>query len=458
VLAQLLAPTTVLDLGLLALASLVTVLGLARVEGGHSRFPAGRVLVWLMVLASVLPTTIDELTQGRAAVDAGLADPALGSLAQNVSRAMQVALVIVAVLALREAVRSGASGTTAHYWLFFVLWFVTLLSAVNNVWSPKLLGGLMPLVAYALFAAARAGAPLIAELRRVMVAILVVSLTMYVLTPAVATLSATRSTGVDDARLAGVFSHPNGMGAAAAVALLLALVMERGVARSMTVVLAVAALLLSDSRTALVAVAACVPLLLAAPRLQSTRVSSQARRLGVVVGALSGGFLLVQGLLTNSSDVASVNGRTLVWDYVIEEWHSQRYFGAGPDGWTSARLLAAVPQYAGQAHNQFFETLYLFGLFGVIVLTLLLVVNIASACRLFRAGNPLPLGVLVCLLVTGFSESPLKFDISGLSAEGAIALVTLAVIQGSKVRPTRWTRAEMLPEPVIQELSRAAAL
>lgn len=433
-LSQLLTPGVLLELGLLAVACVALLLGLLKVDGGRSHFVATRLLVWLMVLASVLPVTIDQLTRGRIA-DVSGADAQLGSLGQQTSRGMQIALVIVAVLVLREAARAGARGPSGLYAVFFIGWFVTVLSSINNGWSPKLLGWLMPLVVLALFASARAGAPLLVELRRVLLAVVVVSLGMYFFVPSVATLSGTRS-GVIDARLAGVFSHPNGMGAAAAVALLLSIATSKGLYRSVTIALAGVTLVLSDSRTALVAVAVCVPILLVAPGTTGARTSGQTRRLAVILGSLAGGFLLVQGLLTNSTDVASANGRTLVWDYVLQEWHTQPFFGAGPDGWTSARMIAAVPQYAGQAHNQFFETLYLFGLFGVVSMVLLIAVGLVRAWRFWLVGNALPLALLACLLVTGFSESPLKFDVSGLSAEGAIGLVVFAMVQMSQRKVT----------------------
>ena len=432
---QLLAPGALFQTGLLLLGAIVLLLTLAKIESAQDRHIAGRVLVWITVLASVLPVTLDELTRGRPADSAASPlDDQLGPLGAGVSRGLQVALVIVAMMAIREAVRHGLRGASGLYWLFLLAWFATLLSAINSAWSPKLLGWLMPLIVLALFAAARAGAPLLAELRRVVLAIVFVSLTMYVLVPSMATLSATRSSGAVDARLAGVFSQPNGMGAVAAVALILTLATTVGVYRTVTAAVAIVALVLADSRTALVAVAICVPVILAAPRLSTVKGSDQVRRLSVAACSLMGGFLLVQNLVSQSTDVASLNGRTLVWDYVIQEWHTQPLLGAGPDGWTGARMLADVPLYAGQAHNQFFETLFLYGVVGLVGLGLLVGASLVGALRMWRMQSPVPLGLLVCLLVTGFSESPFKFDIAGLSAEGAIGLVAIAVLQGPRRR------------------------
>ncbi len=439
---QLTAPRTLLEVALLVVATIVLLLALSRVESAESGYMAGRALVWLMVLTSVVPVTIDELTGGRSAdVTGGVDDSQLGPLAQSLSHVMQVLLVLVAALALREAVLKRVRGASSAFWLILALWFVTLLSAIANSWSPKLLGWLLPLVVLALFASARSGAPILSELRRVLVAVLAASLAMFVLAPGAATMTATRSAEGGGARLAGVFSHPNGMGAAAAAALVLGLATSSGLRRVAISLMALLTLALADSRTALVAAAVCIPLVLAAPAAVGARVDSDAvRRLILAVCSLAGGTLVVQGLLANSTDISSVNGRTLVWQYVIEEWQRQPALGAGPDGWSAARLLAEVPQYAGQAHNQFFETLYLYGLAGVVVLGLVVVVALVKAGRLWRTGAPAALALLVCILVTGFSESPLKFDISGLTAEGAIALVAIAVIQAARPAPVRTAR------------------
>ena len=457
---KLATPDALFTAGLLILATALLMLMLAKAEFTHSRFVFGRTLVWLLVLVSVLPVTVDELSRGRSSdLTATLLDDQLGPVATNVSRGMQIALVLVAWLAIQEALSHGARGASLVLGLFLLVWFCTVLSAVDNSWAPKPIGLMLPLIGWAVFASSRAGAPLLAELRRVLLAIVVVSLAMYVLAPSLATLSGTRSPD-SDPRLAGVFSQPNGMGAAAAASLLLLLATTAGAYRVVTMSIAGVALILADSRTALFAVALCVPILLIAPHARRRRGPDQARQLLVTLGSLLAGFVVFQSLLHGSTNVSTLNGRTLIWEYVTQEWQTHPLLGAGPDGWTAARLLANVPLYAGQAHNEFFDTLYLFGVTGVIALVALLGYSLRGASRLWREGSPIPLAMLVCLVITGVSESPFKFDVTGVSAEGAIALVVLASVQVVRSRDAHSTDfgATAFSQPAFKGLSDVALI
>jgi O-antigen ligase len=428
-------PQTVFELALMLVAALVFLFALAKVEAGESRLLASRALVWIAVLTPVIPVTIDILRGAGATVQVVTVDDSqLSPTALFASHALQILLLIAAALSLRESAARAVRGTTLLFWLVQLLWFVTLLSAISSSWAPKLLGWTLPLVVFALFAAARAGAPVIADLRRAVFALLVSSLAMYILTPTLATDAATRS-GSTALRLAGVFSQPNGLGEVAAVGLVLALATTRGVWLVVLSAIACTCIVLADSRTAFAAAAVSVPLVLAAPRRTGSRGRNVLRQLVLAAGSAIAAVLIIQSaVLGSGSDVSSLNGRTLVWDYVRQEWQQQPWLGAGPGGWQSARLLSQVPIYAGQAHNQFFESLYLYGIAGVLALAVLLVVAAVHARIEWSCGSPAPLAIIVCLIVTGFAESPFRMDVSGMSLEGVIALCTLSALQIGRAR------------------------
>jgi O-antigen ligase len=422
-------PQTALEGAGVALAVVVFLYVLAKVESGTSRHIGGRMLVWTLVLTPVLPTTVDILRGAGASLQTLTVDDSqLSSTAQNLSHVMQILLIASTILALRESSAAGARGTTTLFWLVTGLWFATLLSAIDSSWSPKLAGWLLPVVVYALFASSRAGMPVLAELRRVVFVLLGASLLMYALRPGLALESGTRG-GSTALRLAGVFSQPNGLGDIAAAGLVLALATTRGVRLAVLAAVACACMVLSDSRSAFAAAAVAVPLVLAAPSMHGSRGRTAIRRLALVVGSVIAGVLIVQNTVLDTADLTALNGRTLIWEYVRQEWQQHPWFGAGPNGWLSARLLSEVPVYAGQAHNQFFDTLYLYGVVGLLALAALLVTCLVRAWGRWRLGAPAALALLVCLLVTGVAESPFKLDVSGFSQEGAIALCAIAAIQ-----------------------------
>jgi O-antigen ligase len=129
----------------------------------------------------------------------------------------------------------------------------------------------------------------------------------------------------------------------------------------------------------------------------------------VLVTALVVDFSALAARLTagpEASSLATFTGRTMVWNRTLEEWQRSPLFGYGPSLWGPEYRLRMGMSFAGQAHNQFIQTLGQAGLVGVAGLLVYVGALVAAAVRTAAASAGLSVALLAIVLVRTFTESP----------------------------------------------------
>jgi O-antigen ligase len=118
--------------------------------------------------------------------------------------------------------------------------------------------------------------------------------------------------------------------------------------------------------------------------------------------------LVAQITTTNATNL--LNGRTSVWQYAWAEFQRNQLFGYGPGlfGTAYRSLLPAQLQFAGEAHNQFMQTLGEAGLVGLAGLVGYLVLSSRAALRCRQSTRGLSLALMLSLVVRMAAEAPLQ--------------------------------------------------
>ena len=209
-------------------------------------------------------------------------------------------------------------------------------------------------------------------------------------------------------QLAGLLSHPNELGFYSGLGIVLAVEIKHRW-RHLSFLVCGLALVASESRTAWAATIAATSLLLAhtaAARRGNSNLTLRYLAYGGVTG-----LALVLGVfayaMTGGSHARSLDNRTLVWRYVAHHWSQSPLIGHGPSFWHAMIASSSLPQWVGQAHNQFLETLMTTGLLGVLLLIGVLIVWTKKAVSAARLGYWMPLAVEVFILCFGVLENPI---------------------------------------------------
>lgn len=113
---------------------------------------------------------------------------------------------------------------------------------------------------------------------------------------------------------------------------------------------------------------------------------------------------------TASQDLTSLNGRTFVWDATIKVWEENRAFGYGPTIW-SPEFRARYGEsfaFAGQAHNQFIQSLGEAGLVGLAGLLLYVGGMLLAAVRTGETTAGLSLALFALMATRLMTEAGLR--------------------------------------------------
>lgn len=159
------------------------------------------------------------------------------------------------------------------------------------------------------------------------------------------------------------------------------------------------------------------------------------RRLGWRVGTL--GMLLVASLTFSvingagstdalsrggtSSDVASFNGRTTIWDISLDLFQEKQLFGYGTASseniWIEAAKDGQISWYAANAHNIMLELLLSHGLVGLS----LFVMGLVSFARRSRLEpDPWHDAIVIAILTTGLTEAIVNRPSTVFAVLGAV--------------------------------------
>ncbi|MFD9631071.1 O-antigen ligase family protein [Streptomyces violascens] len=211
-------------------------------------------------------------------------------------------------------------------------------------------------------------------------------------------------------QLAGLTTNPNLLGQLAALSLVLeSAALARRRSWPVHAAAATACVLLSQSRTSLVASA--LGLLLLRSAWNRTPMRATLTTLGVLgAGCLA---LLLPGLQSTlvKLDKVDLNGRNTAWAFAINEFRAHPLFGYGPRLFSPEyrrEVLGERYNWIGQAHGQLPQTLGEAGMVGGIGLATLAIAVTVAAVRTARVTAGLSLALCTVLLVACLSECPLR--------------------------------------------------
>ena len=226
-------------------------------------------------------------------------------------------------------------------------------------------------------------------------------------------------------RLWGVGSNANSIGPLALLLILLELLCPCATRtrRLLSFGLALAVLLLAQSKTAILAGVLVTPIM-AWYRLG--RHPAGGVRIGFVLSLLlllvATTLVLMLGNFDNmwtrlaagqvGTDIRSLSGRVQIWNAAINAWQDNPFFGYGPEAWGPLHRATIGMPFAFSAHNQFLQSLSVAGSLGVLTFVLFLGSLGVSAWRAsgITRGVSLTLFAMVfmrCLTETPFSTGTL---------------------------------------------------
>lgn len=394
---------------------------------------------WLVVLlvcltvTAFLPSTLDYIAFGRP--DENL----IAGQGLSPERASQYQLLVrattgLSVLGLVVMILNSTSRNLRELMLLLLPFVGTAVSSHFRDQSPALSGLAAPACAAGVFLASR---PLrldfvVRLVAGVLTALSTAGLLLAFIDPAAACFSDRRfslAMGVlpgacGPERLAGLSNHPNALGAIVATALIFTALstFSRATKAAIGALLCVI-LILTESRSTAAATVAAFFVVVAIGR------PGSAPRIGrFVLAALALASSALAFFSGGDSDAGGYNGRQVVWDYVIAHWREQAFLGHGVRALSDlvAGDNSPLPAYAGQAHNQFFQSLYTTGLLGLGLLILFAATTVILLIRGRLESARLAGGLLTLLIVRGFFESP--FDVSYLNINAYLLIVTLPIV------------------------------
>ena len=235
-------------------------------------------------------------------------------------------------------------------------------------------------------------------------------------------------------QLAGLTSHPNGMGMIAAFALILELFGRRSRMSGIWFTVALVGLVLTQSRSGWL-VALVGVLIWSSGRLGRTKTILLAPTAGIIGWSLVGEQISKTGL----------TGREDVWAVAWQVFLRYPVIGAGPGGLREAVLSNGVGSFGAQAHNQLLDTLAKTGLVGAVLLLSFFVRSLRRARHLAREGSGLTLALLAGLAARSLFESPID---GGFAVLLLVALLACQAVTPSG--PTTSTRtalnAQVVPD------------
>lgn len=262
-------------------------------------------------------------------------------------------------------------------------------------------------------------------------------------------------------RLYGLTAHPNSLGFASASLFVLAMaqIHRATMPRFIMLVVAASALLLSQSKTSILACAAGVAVLLSW-RLWTGRIGSAERRREysrILLGRAVIFFLLaltVVGswfLVADSSFISSLlraldqrevgrletfTGRIGIWRFALDSATSHPWFGYGLGLWTDDNRTRTGLLGASSAHNLFLEVLVRSGVLGLVALFILLGVMLKGLMRSVEHTSAASIALLVIFLVRAVFEVSLHVHgVIGSEVFAFLALLICSARSASRVSP-----------------------
>ncbi|NWG38773.1 MAG: O-antigen ligase family protein [Hydrogenophilaceae bacterium] len=116
--------------------------------------------------------------------------------------------------------------------------------------------------------------------------------------------------------------------------------------------------------------------------------------------------------LTADSNVATLTGRTDIWETTIDTWKNNPWFGYGPNLWDlEFRLQHGAALAAWHAHNQYIQALGEAGIVGLIAMVIYTAAFIYYGFKFAVRTRGVSLALLLLILVRTVTEIPLRFSV-----------------------------------------------
>jgi len=379
--------------------------------------------MWLMFGAVFLPTVLVLLTSGRAEALGGTIEVRMGLALQGVAYLPGLIGVAVVALPLVRGIAHVRLTPTALVLLALFAWTIFTTALAGQITDlgigTAIIGGLCLLLTVAAanvdFSVTRAAlVPLIA--------VGVASLAWVVVWPETAIFDITRSSlNPLPGRLAGISEHPNLLGVLMGTLLVLAVASRRLPYLVTGGAVAVACLMLSESRTALAA-AAVTGLLVTA-----VRYAGRAR--AVVATTIALGTFVVAGLAATIPlwlDVrewnVALSERPALWEYLVARIPEQWLAGHGAFGVADLRTAdGLLPLPVAHAHNILLHQLFTAGVVGALLMGALLAVAAAAGARQAAGRDYFALAIVVFVLIS----SPMDLVVSTVLSPASVLVLTL---------------------------------
>lgn len=201
-----------------------------------------------------------------------------------------------------------------------------------------------------------------------------------------------------DGRWAGPFFHPNHAGPVGAFLVVLG-TCRTGVLRWSAIGVGIAALLLTSSRTSLLAaVAGCAVVASAWWLRRDSRLSGWAKGAVIVLPASLAAIAVV-------GDNWGFTGRTEIWPTYVDLWMESPLLGIPDLRIAQAADAGVLPTWAMTAHSLLLDSLVRFGILGTLVVLAALAVASVSAVRSAVRGAYLSIGLMAVILTCGITEA-----------------------------------------------------
>jgi O-Antigen ligase len=360
----------------------------------------------LLAVAAFAPTALTIINSGRESIG----ESQFGHILLPVYLLGAGITAIVAPRALHDERGKGIMFLAVAYWL---------LGAISD-WNAGLTTGdlsffVVPIALLVAWYYRPKFSDAIGLLTWVLVGVCAVSLLMAVFDKSAAfTEEATRVVSFfSPHRLAGITEHPNTLGLYAALGAVLAWRRKAGWVRFAMLAICGIALAASDSRTAWLACAAGFVVFFMGRR-QQAKAMSPWRLIGAAVLMLIVAWVVIK-VAVPEHDAFAFNGRSKAWNLVIENWTQTPLIGHSPSIWVHLIAQGIVPEWIGQAHNQFLQTLFTLGLVGVAVLLAILWLWTKTNLRSAQAGYLLPLALQAVIVVDCIFES--RFTLTAIQGD-----------------------------------------
>jgi O-antigen ligase len=215
----------------------------------------------------------------------------------------------------------------------------------------------------------------------------------------------------------GPFGHPN-IASPLGVFLVVYGITRPGVRRIAFTATGVLILLLTATRSSMIAVVVGVVLLAALDR-RVIRGRAYGRYL--VLAGLVGAFALAAVLVVRNP---ILNGRTVIWPQYVELWKGSPLVGVGDPGIGVAIEQGLLPDWAVHGHNVLLDALTRYGILAAALVAGVLALAAWITGRAALRGRPLGVALITTLVIGGLTET--LFDWRYLTF--TLAILVLAVV------------------------------